>query len=205
MNKLKNNTKRKLSEEDIKRLLSIRKSIKSKKPVFLRQDAHKKSLGYKWRRPKGIHSKIRLSKKGYCKKVTKGWKSPESVRGLAFNGLISYRIESINDLNKISEEHILIISGKIGNRKKKNLLEEIKKRDFKVLNIKDIDKTIEDINNQLKHRKTKKLVKKEKTKEVETQKKESLTKKIETEEKKSGDEKKKEEKKEFDKLLTKRT
>ncbi len=204
MNKLKDTAKRKLSEEDIKRLLSIRKDIKSKKPVFLRQDAHKKSLGCKWRRPKGIHSKMRLSKKGYCKKVTKGWKSPEGVRGLAFNGLIPYRIESVKDLDKISKNHILIISGKIGNRKRKDLLEEIKKRDFEVLNVKDVAKAIENIDNQLKQRKTKKTVKKEKTKEIETPKKESLTKKIEEEEKKSEDEQKKQEKKEFDKLLTKR-
>ena len=45
---------------DIQRLLELRKRIKRKKPEFIRQDAHKKkSLESKWRKPKGLHSKMR--------------------------------------------------------------------------------------------------------------------------------------------------
>ena len=51
-----------------KDLLEFRKKIKAKKPNFIRQDAHKKGeIKKKWRRPKGLQSKMRLHKRGYRK------------------------------------------------------------------------------------------------------------------------------------------
>ena len=45
---------------ETKKLLELRKKIKGKKPNFIRQDAHKhKRLARKWRKPKGIQSKMR--------------------------------------------------------------------------------------------------------------------------------------------------
>ena len=54
--------------------------MKKKKPKFIRQDAHKKGrLAKKWRKPKGLQSKMRLCKKGYRKRISKGYKSPKEV------------------------------------------------------------------------------------------------------------------------------
>ena len=48
----------------MKELLELKKKIKKKKPNFTRQETHKKSkLKKKWRRPKGIQSKLRLNKR----------------------------------------------------------------------------------------------------------------------------------------------
>ena len=54
-------------------LLELRRAMKRKKPDFIRQDSHKKAgLGAKWRKPKGIHSKMRKKHKGKYVKI-KGW------------------------------------------------------------------------------------------------------------------------------------
>ena len=46
-------------------LLNVRKEMKERKPEFIRQDNPKRmKLNYKWRKPKGVHSKIRHHFKG---------------------------------------------------------------------------------------------------------------------------------------------
>ena len=63
-------------------LLQLRKRIKAKKPNFVRQDSHKqKEVKKKWRKPKGMQSKMRLKKKGYRKSVSIGYGSPKKVNG----------------------------------------------------------------------------------------------------------------------------
>lgn len=210
-----------MTEENTKiKLVHLRKKQKSKKPKFIRQDTHKKSkLAKKWKKPRGFHSKIRLAKKGYARKVKKGWKSPKQVRGYTKECLMPIIVSSVKDLKKIKGDQGVIISKTVGNKKKKQLLQEIKKLNLNVLNIKDIDKTIEKIDAKIKTKKEKKkkIIEKKKEKEKEKEKKkEGLTKKIEGEKvqkeekpKKEGveDQKletKKKNKKEFDKLLTKR-
>ena len=69
-------------------LIELRKAIKEKKPIFIRQDNPKrKKLSYKWRKPKGIHSKIRHHFKGRRKMPSPGYKSPAAVRGFHSSGL----------------------------------------------------------------------------------------------------------------------
>src|SRR3990167_5790376 len=83
-------------------LLELRSKIKGKKPVFIRQDNPKRmKLNYKWRKPKGIHSKIRHHFKGRRKMPSPGYKSPMEVRGLHSSGLKIVRIFSLEDISKI--------------------------------------------------------------------------------------------------------
>ena len=70
-------------------LLDKRRRIKKKKPDFIMQSAHKKSrLEQKWKRPRGIDSKMRLNLKGHQKCVEVGYRSPRAVRGLDKSGLL---------------------------------------------------------------------------------------------------------------------
>src|SRR3989344_99091 len=69
-------------------LLNVRKEMKERKPEFIRQDNPKRmKLNYKWRKPKGVHSKIRHHFKGRRKMPSPGFKSPAAVRGLHSTGL----------------------------------------------------------------------------------------------------------------------
>ena len=66
-----------------KKLLEVRKTIKSRKPDFKQQNfGKKKKIADRWKRPRGIQSKMRHRFKGYPIMVSKGWRSPAEVRGL---------------------------------------------------------------------------------------------------------------------------
>lgn len=187
----------------IKELLELRKQIKSKKPDFIRQDYHKKKrLGKKWRRPKGLHSKIRLGFKGRAKKVSRGYRSPRKIRGLHKSGLQESVIKSMGDLKELNaKENCLIISSSLGDRKRIEILRKTKELGFNILNIKDVDDYIKKVEYKINSRKKIKKGEAEKKKEKEVKikgKKEKLAEKV------NEEEKQKIEKKEKDKVLTKR-
>ncbi len=185
----------------IKELLDLRKHIKSRKPDFVRQDAHKqKKLGRKWRRPKGLHSKIRLNLKGRGRNVSVGYRSPKKVRNLHKSGLWQCIIKSSRDLEGLdAKKNCVIISSSLGNRKRVAILKQVKERGFNVLNIKNPDEYVKKIEDIMVLKRKEKKEKEKKGKEAKTEKKkEKLTEKV-------GEEKKKEiEKKEKDKILTKK-
>jgi len=184
---------------DIKKLLEIRKKIKAKKPNFVRQDYHKKArLKKKWRRPKGLQSKLRLHFRGKVKPVSPGYRSPKKVSGLDKNGLQIKLISSIKELGGLDpKKQAIIVSSSIGERKRILILKKAKEAGINVLNIdigQRIKKTEDKINAKKKENEEKKKIVKEKG-----VKKEKLADKIEdTEGKKEA------EKKEKNKVLTKR-
>ena len=186
----------------LKNLLELRKKIKSKKPDFVRQDIHKKAkLKKKWRKPKGLHSKIRQCRKGKRKSVSTGYGSPKIVRGLTKDGLRPVIITSKN-LEKVNKgEEGIIISSKLGNKKRIEILKKAKENGIKVINIKNIDDYIKNIDEKLRLKKEQKKGKEKEEKGKKERKKES---KADLVTKVSEEEKKELEKKEKDKLLTKR-
>jgi len=187
----------------MKELLELRKKIKKKKPNFVRQDAHKKSrLGKKWRRPKGIHSKMRLKLRGYRKSIAVGYGSPKKVRGLYNSGLKNVIVYSIDDIERLdAKKECVTIAKNIGMKKRIPLINKAKVKGIKVINIKNVDAYLKNLEEEFAKRKEKKKEKekKEKAKETKKEKKEELADKIKTDE-----ERKEEIKKEKDKLLTKR-
>src|SRR3989338_2447991 len=118
----------------INSLLEIRKELKERKPIFIRQDNPKRmKLNYKWRKPKGIHSKIRHKFKGRRKMPSPGYKSPRKVKSLHSSGLKMINVSSIDDVKKTkkakelnvtvlnlnADEHIKKIENFINSKKKK--------------------------------------------------------------------------------------
>lgn len=175
-----------------------------KKLNFIRQDAHKKvRLGKKWRRPRGLHSKMRLSKKGYNKSVSVGYGSPKTTRGLNKSGLKLIIIKSLKDIEKIdAKKECIAVAKTIGLRKKVEILKHAVKKSINVANIKDVNKFLKDVEEKINKNKEEKesLRKKKESKEKETKKK-TIEEKVE----KTDEEKKEDEKKEKDKVLIKGT
>lgn len=190
---------------DKARLLVLKAKIKSKKPDFIRQDAHKKAeIGQKWRRPKGLHSKMRLHKKGYRRCISPGWGSPAAVKGLHKSGLNMKIVSSLKDLQILKKENDgVVISSTVGTKKRLELLKKIKELQLKVLNIRDIDSFIKNIEEKIKQKSEKKKERAKKKKEK-TAKEKKEREKSKLDEKVTEEEKKEEEKKEKDRLLTKR-
>lgn len=189
--------------QKIKNLLELRKMMKSKKPTFSRQDSHKKKkLGSKWRRPKGLQSKMRIKFKGYRRSVSTGYMGPKSTRNLHKSGLSIIYVNTLNDIKNLRKEiNVVVISRKIGQKKKFEILKKVKEIGIKVLNIKNIDLYIKKVEKIMAEKKEKIENKKKaaKKEDIKPKKDKKLDEKLHTEE-----EKKDEEKKEKDKLLTKR-
>lgn len=206
----------------ISRLLKVRKVLKSKKPTFIRQDAHKlKKLEQKWVKPKGIDSKMRLRLKGYRRSVTKGWKSPAAVKGLSREGLQVVTVVSESQLSKIDKSmQIALIPSTMGNRKKLMLVKKAQELGIKLLNFSQPEKYVSRVENGMKERKAvqeKKEAKKEERAKSDKAKEEKAAKKDEKKESKTDGKKddssvssasetvvdeEKEKKKEMDKVLT---
>lgn len=169
------------------------------KPKFIRQDANKfKKLGIKWRKPKGIHSKMRNYFKGHRRNVSVGWKAPRNIRGLVgkLNNVVVYTLKQIEMVEP--GVHAITIAGSVGLMKKVSMINKARERGIRILNIKNIDEYIT--------RHQEKRVKRKKAKEKEMPKVKDVAKPEERPKEETMDEVKKEEtKEELDKLLAKRT
>jgi len=171
----------------------------SKKPRFRRREYHRKSkLETKWRKPKGLHNKLRLKGKSYGIRPSTGYKTPTKERGLDKKGQELILITNIEQLTSIKKNQAIIIASKTGMKTTKKILEEAKKKGL-IIKGRKPEEAIKKIEEKLKARKTerKKIlgrrVQKKEEKKKETKKEEKTT-----------EEEKKEEKDEKDKLLTKR-
>jgi len=190
-----------------KKLMELRKEIKRRKPYFISQDSYRrKRIRKRWRRPKGLHSKMRLQTKGHRKLVKPGYGSPRAVYGLHHSGLEIIRVSSekcIREVNK--EKQGIVVASAVGLRKKIELIKKAKVLGINILNIKDIDSFLKNAEEEIKKRKEGKDAKLKKKKEKESAKKTPAKKKEEKLSEKLSEEDKKEiEKKEKDKILTKK-
>ena len=139
---------------ELKEELKLRGKIKSKKPDFVRHDFHKKRLKKKWKKPRGLHSKVRLMLRGKPKKISTGFRAPKKIRDLHLSGLRPVLVKSLKDITKIKKENEgVIIGSNVGLRKRQGLLKKLKEMEVKVLNIKDVDVYLKKIEDGLKARK----------------------------------------------------
>jgi large subunit ribosomal protein L32e len=111
--------------------------IKKKIPKFLRQEWFKhKTLGKKWRRPKGRQSKLRKGEKARGKVPSLGYRSPKSVRGLTRRGYKEIRILNPAQIEKINpNKEIIVISSTIGKKKKIEIIKKAEEKGVKIANI----------------------------------------------------------------------
>lgn len=183
-------------------LLQIKKDMKERKPDFIRQDyGRRKRINFKWRKPKGIHSKIRHKFKGRRKMPSPGYRSPLSVRWLHASGLKIVNVGSVNEIQNIKKESDgIIIQKSVGLKKRFDLLKKAKQLGISVLNL-NIDQEIKKIEDFVASKK-KKEPKQEKHKHEEKAKEPKAPKK---EQKLTEEEKKEYEEKEKQKVLTKKT
>ncbi|MFA4953429.1 MAG: eL32 family ribosomal protein [Candidatus Pacearchaeota archaeon] len=85
-----------------------------------------------WRKPTGRHNKMRERRKGYPVIVSIGYRTEKKSRG-EINNKKPVRIMNIKDLEKLGKENIAII-GKIGMRKKTEIIKIAKERNIEIAN-----------------------------------------------------------------------
>jgi large subunit ribosomal protein L32e len=183
------------------KVLEIKKLQKKKLPDFVRGGAYNKArLDKIWRKPRGTSSKKRERLHGNVV-VDAGYGTIRELRGKHSSGLEMVNVSSLEEIKNINpKKQGVIVSGKIGLKRRIVILTELIKHKIKVLNISNPE---EFLKSKQEKRGIKKQVKEENAKEKKTEKKEKA-KEESIEDKISDEEKKKQEKKEIDRLLTKK-
>lgn len=123
-------------ETETKRLLNVRKKQKSKKPTFKQTDSHKKmKLADHWRRPDGIHNKMRYSKHGKCPLVEAGYGSPAAVRGLHPSGFEEIIVNNVKEVESLkTDSQAGRIARTVGARKRSMIEDKAAELGLKILN-----------------------------------------------------------------------
>lgn len=147
------------------------KIIKRKKKKFVRGNFWQYSkLGLrrkkkiKYRKGDGIDNKMRLKIKGHLKNVEIGYRSKKSTRDL-IEGKKPVVIYNIAELLKVNKDEIVII-GKIGDKKRKEILEYAKDKKIRIHNL-NPEKKLVKIEEKVKQSKERKLNKINKAKKEE--------------------------------------
>lgn len=109
---------------------------KRKKPKFRRQEWFRfKRLGEKWRKPRGLDSKMRLGRSGKPTVPSIGYKLPKKVRGLHPSGLAEVIVSSPNDLEKVDPtKQAARIASSVGAKKREIITKRAQELKIKVLN-----------------------------------------------------------------------
>ena len=106
-----------------------------KKPNFVRQDAHKKSkLGTKWRKPRGLQSKLRLSFRGHGVDPNPGYGAPRATKG-QIKGLEPVTVANVAGLEGLDKaKQGVIVSRTVGNRSRAAIMKKALELGLTVLN-----------------------------------------------------------------------
>jgi len=123
---------------DLKLLLATRGYLDGKRPLFVRQAAHRYGrIGRdeSWRRPRGLQSKQRRHY-GYRSKIVRvGYRSPAAVRGLTPAGFRPVIVHSRDELDGLDAlRDAAVIARTVGTRRRLVLEEEARRLGIRVLN-----------------------------------------------------------------------
>jgi large subunit ribosomal protein L32e len=122
--------------KEVKNKLRLKHRRKKQQPKFKRQEWFRyKRLGESWRKPKGLHSKMRKHK-GYRPNVVRvGYGSPKLVRGLHPSGFREVMVYNVNDLEGIDPNTEAVrIGHSVGTKKRIELEKKAEELGIRVLN-----------------------------------------------------------------------
>lgn len=116
--------------------LAQRAIISGRRPAFKRQEWFRYAkLGEKWRKPKGIHSKMKRQIKRRPPMVDIGFRGPASVRGLHPSGFEEVLVYNVDGLEGIDPKiQAVRIGGTVGTKKRIAIEDRAAELGIRVLN-----------------------------------------------------------------------
>jgi large subunit ribosomal protein L32e len=121
-------------DDETKKALELRKS--RKKPKFRRQEWFRyKRLGDTYRKPRGMHSKMRVGKKYRPPRAKIGFRGPKAARGLHPSGFEEVLVHNANGLDDLDPKRQAVrIAHGVGGRKRNDIQEKADELGLRVLN-----------------------------------------------------------------------
>jgi large subunit ribosomal protein L32e len=116
--------------------LAKRALISGRRPAFKRQEWFRYAkLGEKWRRPKGIHSKMKRKLARRPPVVLIGYRGPADARGLHPSGFEEKLVANVSDLEGIDpKKQAVRIGGTVGTKKRIAIEDRAEELGIRVLN-----------------------------------------------------------------------
>ena len=120
--------------------LAKRNRMSHRRPAFKRQNWFRyKRLGDKWRRPRGIHSKMRRHFKYRIPVAQVGFGGPASVRGLHPSGFEEVRVNNLKEIDNVDPKTQAIrIASTVGDKKREIIVNKADELGIRVLNRRDL-------------------------------------------------------------------
>ena len=116
--------------------LAKRALISGRRPAFKRQEWYRYSkLGEKWRKPKGIHSKMRRHEHVRPPMVDIGYRGPAVARNLhpsGFEEVLVYNVAGLDNIDK--KKQAVRIGGTVGTKKRMAIEDRADELGIRVLN-----------------------------------------------------------------------
>ena len=127
-------------DKQTKKDLSKRNRMSHKRPSFKRQNWFRyKRLGEKWRRPRGIHSKMRRHFKYRIPVAQVGFRGPASVRGLHPSGFEEVLVHNPKEVENVNPETQAVrISSTVGDKKRELIVKKADELKIRVFNRRDL-------------------------------------------------------------------
>ena len=116
--------------------LRKRAEIAGRRPAFKRQEWFRYAkLGEKWRRPKGIHSKMREGLKRRPPLVRVGYRGPKDVRGLHPSGFEEVLVHNVAQLEVLDPKtQAARVGGTVGTKKRIDIEDRADELGIRILN-----------------------------------------------------------------------
>ncbi|MBP8685246.1 MAG: 50S ribosomal protein L32e [Methanomassiliicoccales archaeon] len=123
-------------DAELKAALELRGAKNAARPAFLRQEWFRyQRLGEKWRKPKGIHSKMRRHLSYRPPVVSIGYRGPKAVRGYHPSGFQEVLVHTVGQLDDVNPKvQAIRIGGTVGGRKRAAITERADELGIRVLN-----------------------------------------------------------------------
>ena len=141
--------------------VNIRKRVKANKPKFQGQETWRyKRIRNRWRRPRGVDSKMRQNVKGWPKTVNVGYGGPKTTKSLHPSGYKEVLVHNLSQTEGLDvETQAIRIAHNVGGKKRREILTKAKEKGLHILNPRELKEAKEE---------SEKVAKPEKEKEEES-------------------------------------
>lgn len=128
-----------MTEKKTESILEIRKKLiarlKRRKPYFTRYNWFKYSLPDNWRKPRGMHSKMREGEASKPATVSPGYRAAKVIRYLHPSGYEEVYVRTLKELQTVKKDtQAARLASGLSEKKRKTITDKAKSLGLKVLN-----------------------------------------------------------------------